>query len=418
MNDNVNINNLIIIFLALLGLEFFNISPLGKVVKLLQLVGGPMIIGLWIIHVVYGENPKILKMHYSPYIIIILLSLLPSMMMAAYNYDQSLISSLYEQRDIYYYMLYFLLHRMNVRPKFLEKLILYISIIYLLFYLLQYIMYPRIIFDVSIKESRDTLRIALPGAGFALVNYFLCLHKAFRSKYWSLLLINILTFIVFILLGGRQVVFMLIFVTILYVLLSKYVRSKLFIIILGVLGVVSLFFAFENIFLSLVHDTQKTQQAGTENIRLIGINYLLHNAFPNNISYIFGNGTPNINSPYGQFMHILKESKGIFISDIGMFGVYVYYGAFFVIASFAIIFKTFSLKIRKDRIYLKYYFITVLQATMTGIGFIQSDFIVLYCILLYLMDKSVAKKGVALNFHTYTYNKSNKLLGTLPLKSR
>ena len=388
-NINNNINKVLVIVIILCSIGFYDINGLGNMVKGLQLLGAVLIIIVLLLYWVYGDKQQThVKKNFNIFIIVLLLTLIPSMINAAYFHNQSLVRSLYEQRDVYYYLSYFLLHQMRLEKKFLEKLILYFGITYLLFYIIQFLVYPTVLFDVSMMKDRNTLRINLPGVTFAFLSYFYCLQHFYHKKKIKYVIIMILTLVVAILLGGRQVVFMLFFVTILFLLINRHVKYKPAILILAISGLISIYLSFEEVFNAFIQTTVQTREEGSEYIRVRAARYFLVNFSPNKWTFIFGNGNPSGTSSYGRTVERLMDEQGYFISDIGMIGVYVYYGIFFVLGSIALLIKALTLKIKEQSKYIKYYLIMVLQAILTGTGFMRSEFIVVYCIMLYILDIS------------------------------
>lgn len=396
MNDsniNTNINKVLVVLIILCSVGFYDLNGLGNMVKALQLFGAALIVVLLLLYWVYGEKEHFdVKKNFKIFIIIILLTLIPSMINAAYFHNQPLARSLYEQRDVYYYLSYFLFHQMRLHKKFFEKLIFYFGIAYLLFYIIQFLVYPNVLFDVSMMKDRNTLRISLPGVTFAFLNYFYCLQQFFIKRSIKYVIVMILTLIISILLGGRQVVFMLFFVTILFLLINRHVKYKPAILVLAVTGLISIYLSFQEVFNAFVQTTVETKEAGSQYIRVRAASYFLFNFSPNEWTYIFGNGNPSGTSSYGRTIERLMDEQGFFISDVGMIGVYVYYGLFFVLGSIALLIKALTLKIHEQSKYIKYYLIMVLQAILTGTGFMRSEFIVAYCIMLYILDISASKK--------------------------
>ncbi len=395
MNNDVNhrINKGIVIIIILSALSFYNFNALGNLVKLLQFAVGIGMIFLLLLFFVYQENnSESIKQNFKIPIFILLISLVPNMIVSAYFHDQSIFRSIYEQRDIYFYLSYFLLHKMRLEKQFLERLIFYFGIVYVIFYVLQYAVYPNLIFDVRVIIDRNTLRIGLTGFTFALLAYFFSLHSYFVKRGIKFMVVSLAIIAVSILMGGRQIVFMLFFVTILYLIINKHVKYKSLVILLSLVGIFLVYLAFEEIIVSFVEVTKETTSKGIENVRLRAIRYFILEFFPNKWTYIFGNGNPSITSPYGRTIIRLMEEQGFFISDIGIFGVYVYYGFFFVVAVYVLLFRALLLKTSSDSIYIKYYLLMVLQATLTGTGFIDSSFIVVFCIMLYLLDVSAFNK--------------------------
>jgi len=106
------------------------------------------------------------------------------------------------------------------------------------------------------------------------------------------------------------------------------------------------------------------------------------------LSYIFGNGASSARSEYSNKLGMISSKYGYFLSDIGILGNYIKYGILFVLGVFGILYKSFKIKIQPEYNYIKYFYILNALCIILGGGFADSDFIVLACITLYILDVS------------------------------
>jgi hypothetical protein len=379
---------LLILIIILCSLLFFEFTFLGRYSKLLELLGIGLILILVILYGIYDSSFRF-KHNFTPQIIIIFLSLPFSMYIASKFHNQNLSVSLYAQRSIYYYLLYFTLHQIKIKPKDFEKLFIYFAIVYVLFYLLQYALYPgKILFNCRISEERGTLRIFIAGLPYLIICYFFSLQYLlvkFQIKYMILLLVSL---IIMILLGSRGLLFAVVITTIINLLLSKKIKSKVLIYILSSIGVIIVYFAFQRIFQELISATTERELSVSDNIRVRAARYYLSKFFPNTLSYIFGNGASSARSEYSNKLGMISSKYGYFLSDIGILGNYIKYGILFVLGVFGILYKSFKIKIQPEYNYIKYFYILNALCIILGGGFADSDFIVLACITLYILDVS------------------------------
>ena len=145
---------------------------------------------------------------------------------------------------------------------------------------------------------------------------------------------------------------------------------------------------FKNIFVQMLEVTQHTRKTGLENIRIRAIGFYFTTMFPNGLSYIFGNGVASGESELASRMFLYSSKYGYYISDIGIIGNYINYGAFFVIGVIGMLWKIFKTKIEPSFNHLKYFFLVVLLTLPTGGGFSASELIVVVCLSLYILDVS------------------------------
>jgi hypothetical protein len=312
------------------------------------------------------------------------------MLSAAIWHNQGLILSAYEQRGMYYYFFYFLLLYIKPHPKNIQKLFIAFGLVFMIIYLIQYFIYPLEILDVLIMRDRGTVRIYMPGITFMIIGTFLCLQYFLNENKLKFLIYCILSVIILILSGGRQILLLVIFVISLNILLSKKIKSKLLVYLISTLAIFSIVYFFRNIFINFIEITQLERRIGAQNIRLRATVFFISKVFPNTFAYIFGNGMPNVRSEYGQSFELFSKYFGYYISDIGILGNYVYFGLLFVIGVILLLRKAITTKVIDNLKYLRYVFILFALCLLTGGGFMNSEFIVPLCLCLYLIDTSKA----------------------------
>ena len=384
------VNTIIIVLVILCSTSFYSLSFLGPFIKGSELIGGLLIITFLILHIVYGNGINIKRNFYVP-VLLILFSVILSMITARACRDQDVPNTLFAQRAMYYYLFYFLLHEMKPKTRDLEKLFLIFGIIHVIFYFIQFTIYPKIIFDVFILEQRGTIRIYLKGSDYLAISYFISIQRYFRTNRPKYLLLILLFFSIFVLLGGRQTMAIMAICLIAFLLIDKRVKSKLFNGILIVSIIFLVLIMFQNIFQELLLQSQKDTNLGKNYIRLLAVKYFLTDFFKCPIAYITGNGMYANHTLYGKEIESLSVYKRYFLGDIGLIGNYVIYGLLFVIGVLSICIKSFRIKIEKKYDYIKYMFLSIVLALLLGGGFASADFICAIMIALYILDVSATK---------------------------
>jgi hypothetical protein len=380
---NIGIIGLII----LCSTSFYKFSILGPLQKGSELMGPVIIIGMIILYAVYSDKSKI-RHHFSTAILLMILSLLTSMVTAYFVREQSFIQTMFAQRALYYYLLYFLLHQIRIEVKDIEKMIIFFALIYIGLHYLQTVSYPTVLFDGSIFAERGTIRVYLPGAHYISIAFYLYLQRFLRSNRMKYILFMFLIVSVFILRAGRQPLAILVLTTILFVLFDRKVKSRFLLILLGVAGAFSLFLIFQGIFQEILLTSRRDVTMGDDYIRLRSARYYLTDFFESTIAYITGNGMYHDHSAYGMLM---KKNNTIYhyhIGDIGLLGNYVIYGPFFILGVIIICVKALKTKIESEYTYVKYFFLAVIISLIAGGAFANSDFICLIVMLMYVMDVS------------------------------
>lgn len=381
------INNISVIFIILCSTSFYHFSMLGQMQILAELAGIGVMVLLIIFDLVYSRD-KIIKRNFTWPVSLILISVITSMFTAYLIRDQSFGQTIFAQRALYFYLFYFLLHRLKIEPKDLEKMFIGFSILYVLFYFIQSAAYPRIIFDAYVREDRGTIRIYMAGSCYLTVAFFISVQNFLRAYRFKFLVLFLILFSVVILNAGRQTIAIMTLVVVFFVIFDKKVKSRLFLIVLGLIGAFALFLIFQDIFETLIALSKSEVRLGEDNIRIRAASFYLTDFFKHPIAYITGNGAFSNTSNYGKEIQQHMLFYQFFLGDIGLIGNYVIYGAFFVIGVLTICLRSLRMKIEAEYIYIKYMFIAVILALLTSAAFEHTDYIVMFGCVLYMLDVS------------------------------
>ncbi|MBN2349211.1 MAG: hypothetical protein JXJ22_10255 [Bacteroidales bacterium] len=382
------IKKILVIFIILGSLSLYNLKIIGRYSKLLELIAVGIMFLILVFHLVYGKQTTN-KQHFRAPILLIFLAFILSTFMAYYAFNQSFAISLYEQRDIYFYSMYFVLHILNIDKKDLQKIVIYLGIVYFLAYVAQMIVFPSEIFDVTMRVERGTTRIYLKGSGYAVLAIFLCLQIYYHTLKIRYVLITLICFSTVILFGARSGIFLVVMGVAVQLILSKRIKSKAITYLTVVVAIISFFYFFQDIFSSLESVMNQTKSEGASNVRVLGAKFFLTKFLPNKLSYFTGIGEPNERSPLGQMTKLLSLKHGYYLGDIGIIGNYISYGVLFVISVFWINIKALFIKISPDLQYVKvFFFFFLLIMLPIATGFAESETIAIISILLYLLDKS------------------------------
>jgi len=383
----------LVLIIILASLELFNFSFLGNdVLKLIELGGIGLIFLIIILQGIYSQGEGF-KLTFKWEVTLIIISVFLSMFMAYSAHNQGLQTTLIAQRFMYFYFFYFALHLIKISDYDLEKIIIYLAIVYVIFYLIQFIAYPRILFNVRISESRGTIRIFQSGLSYLILGYFIILTKIFEKQTTGRIALLLLFFSIFILMATRQLIFSMLFLTLLYILLSKRVKSRILVITLSAAALVPVIAIFQDIFSSILNLSQEQSVGFEEDIRILAATFFITDFFPNNLAYFTGNGADSSNSGYGIMVQMYRDVFSFYQSDVGIIGDYSKFGCIFLIAVISVIYKVLRGNFSEDIIYIKYFFYTVILTAFTGAGhFGDANSIITICILLYIIDIYKFKK--------------------------
>ena len=386
----------ILISVILCSLELFTLVFLpDMVIEVVEMAGVGIILFFLLIYFVYGESRSGKKRFALP-IWLVFIAVLFSMLGAFVFQDQSFSATAIGQRVIYYYLIYFLLHYMKIPLEYIRKVIVVFAIVYMALYIGQYLLYPTALIKSKMFIDRGTLRIFMPGAGFLVIAYFIWLHAFFKSYKFKYILLLIAALIVFVLLGTRQVLAAMLLLTIVFMLQSKVIKSRLLFFALIGIAIVPVYFLFQDIINSMLDLTVSQSQDAGSNVRVKAATYFLVDFNKSNWAYIIGNGAPGT-SGYTLRMADIAERYGYFRSDLGLIGEYTQYGVLFVIGVFIIFYRSLSSRLPEDLMFIKYNFLGIIITLVTGGGAFGSYSINILtnCMLLYMIDVYLNEKELS-----------------------
>ena len=362
-----------------------NVFPRDFMV-LSRIIAVAIILLFLILKYIYREGEEIPKNFTLP-IVLILLSALTSPLIALTVYNQPYFLSVWVSYSLFFYLLYFLLHSIRIEKRALEKIIINIGLIVIGVFYLQYLIYPTRIFSEEVRMSidRGTLRLWVPGMTFTIIAYFYYLDKFFKKNHTRYIIIALMAFSIFVLQATRQTIAAMALLTIIFFLRSKEVKSRFLISIIMGAGLVALFYSFYDLFMEMFMVTQDQATDAEDNIRIRAARYFLTEFMPNNLAYILGNADGHLLTPYGMKLFTLSMVNGYYLSDIGLIGDYVRYGAIFLLGAIIILVKLIKIKVDTEFIYLKYYVYLMLLTMFTGSGDFGSPNI-LIILIAYLFD--------------------------------
>ena len=287
---------LILLYIMASAVMFFYFRSLSGHVRILELSGLLVLIASLIIFSIMNREGTE-RNEFSWIIVLLILSAGLSSFVAYTEHDQSVYLSLYEQRPVYFFLLYFLLHKIGLKRRDIENLVILLGITFAGLSILQRVLYPFKIVYVTTFWERGTLRIYLPGLDYLILAYFILINrlKEGLTVFTALTIGLFLTIILFS--GTRQLIAPIFVLTLFFVLVSRGVKNRTLIIAGSLLVVVFMAIRYNNIILGLIDVSQKTQKEGAANIRVLAAKFFLFRFNPDFLAYLFGNSPPTIRSP-------------------------------------------------------------------------------------------------------------------------
>lgn len=351
-------------------LDFLGLSLIPYFARIGATFIAPLVaVAFLIIKIVYKPEISV-KRGFAIPILIMIVSTFISFIAAKFIHSQSFAQSLWASKYIFYYFIYFYLHEYKIDIEPLEKFIISLGVATVIFYYLQLALYPNLIFDITIMQDRNTLRMFFPSLLCSKVAYLYFLNKTFLEKKWYYILISLAILSVFILQATRQTIFTFVFLTIIYILNSKQVKNKVIIVFLVISLIVSSVFIFEGIIQQMFELTFSQAESVQDNVRVKAAEFYLTRGTPSPLAYIIGNGPPDDSSRFGQYLFFWTLKNGFYLSDIGIIGDYYKYGLFFIITGFYLYYKSLKSKLSGRYSYWKYYILSTILVMFTGRGYL------------------------------------------------
>ena len=380
-----SIKHLLLWFITLSSINFYSIVLVpGQIAKGLEYVAIFLMLFFTFLHLVYDKGYKF-KKNFTTEFLLFLFALAVSTAGAYYFHHQAVKTTLFELRGFYFFLLYFSLHFLKIHPEKIIKMFITLGLVYCVIYILQYFAYPIKLISTEISIDRGSLRMFIPGGNYLFTAYFICLFQFLVTRKKNYLFFILPMIVVFILLATRQVMASIALLTIIMMLFSKQIKSRVLIIFFSILCVIPIYFLFQNIFSIMFELTIKTSQNLNDNVRYLASEYYLFRYNPKFWAYIFGNGYPGGHSAYGREISQISQIYGYFQSDIGIIGDFVKFGIIFVIAQLVFLSRLLFTKLHSDIIFIRYNVLSIFMSILLGAG-MHNALIGLYCMMAYLID--------------------------------
>ena len=316
-------------------------------------------------------------------------------------HNQSFVSSFFAANFTLAYLLFFLYFAISFPPRTLLKILCWFGLIWCLIQCIQQITYPHYwfatrmdTFEKSIEIRNGIYRYNTYGIPFGLIFLFYSFQRFFdvgKKKYLMGIIIGLIGAY---LTATRQVIAS----SVLCLLIGLFIMGKIKGRYLFVFLVVS-FFIYLNADSLFGDFIEMTEEVDEDYVRFITYNYFgLEYNKGELLPFLFGNGIDfqsNVfYSPYGNEIMKLQE-LGLHRSDIGIVGMYSYFGIFYVIAVLS--FFIYSIRNRKYiEPYLQMYILYMLMTTVMlfHFGYTAAN-IVTSCSIFYLIDCSISKNKLS-----------------------
>ena len=317
------------------------------------------------------------KSMFSKLIFIYLAGLFLSMLSSYYFRQQTIQESFWVYQSLYGILFYFIIKSFNLSIKDMEKIIIIIVSFFLVAYIVQYLVYPKLIFINEDQEYVGDIRIRMTGQALVSLGYFFCLNKQLANNKFNILysVIIILCLLVIFLMGFRTMLLGIVVVTsIAYIKIIGFSYKLLVYSLIAIFGVVLLLqtpVVSEKIE-SMIERQQTDNFSNNDYIRLIQYQYYTKEHFKSIGEYVLGSGLPQRGnsssgikaSAYGTYMDGLVSS-GLNWVDWGLLSMSWVIGIIPILVIIFYSIKIFRLRVSKQYEYIGLWFLYLLVISFT-----------------------------------------------------
>jgi hypothetical protein len=325
-------------------------------------------------------------------IILFVLSMILSAFMAYTYWEQPFLSSLIGYRDYYIYFLYFTLIFLATPSENVEKTIKILFFLSLAVFIIDFITFPNPLFAWREEERRNGITILFFGQGFTFLGGFYYFNQfVLKRRFYYFLYFGMSFFGLFFLTQSRMNLIGLLLGSIFIFLQSDF--KKKYLVALFSIFIFVLVYYNSDVFQGIKEENKTEGEYYADNVRLASQNFYLSELQGGVPTMIFGNGIPGKQTKLSTaYQH--AESYGLYTSDVGLTGIFSYFGVFGVIIFLILFIIVFKMNTSKNNSYLKAYFIVLLTTAFTGYSLFDPGYMSSTILALYLVRWQTSSKYV------------------------
>lgn len=328
----------------------------------------------------------------KPFVLIFMILPFVSIMGAYAIHGQSVAEGFRVTMFTLSYLFFYVLYILKIDYKVMLKMCIAFGIFWVAMEAIQQFTYPTIwfatrmdTFDKAIEIRNGIYRFNIEGREFGLILLFYSFQKYMEKPKRIYLFGIVLGLVGVYLLATRQIMA----ASVLCLLYGMFAMKKIKITSFIAIAVIALliYYNMDSLFGDYI---EMTKDEDEDNIRLVSYNYfgILYNE-GSFLPILLGNGLAGA-SAYGKEMEKLNDI-GLYQADIGIVGMYSWYGIFYVLTIlvfFIYIFRKHAMIDLYLKMYVLYMFVTSVMLHHFGYSL---HHIMTLCIILYLVDCSMFK---------------------------
>lgn len=390
------LNILFIVFLVITSLKFFGANFLDdSILNYLHYFFSIMACLISIPYFLAKEEGFVLPIR------IIVISIIFSIIMATYSWDQPIFISIIYTSPLLIWIFFFYLRHIEISIGTIEKIVLLYTLIYIILYFYQFTHSSTVLFgnEEEFSVQRGIVRIIFPGGGIFFLGVFIALNKLTTEskRKWFWILVCFLGLVIPLMQVTRQFIAGITLIYLFHFIKRQSILARVMIIGTFIITIVTVIQSDIPIVNGLIEAQKQTKSDGQDNIRILAAEFFLTEFSPTDGSKIFGNGVPAAAgvSSYGNYVTTLFD-VGFFLEDVGLIGFYVFFGVFGILGYFIIWIKSFSLPVPEKFYYVKYYLWFLLATSFTSNLLYHPYYLISTVLTLYIYQKIYIRKQISL----------------------
>lgn len=373
-----------IIAIIIIFLQFFSYTGISSDSKVLAtaIFGSGIVMMLLSLNAILFKKNLVLN-GLDKMVILFILSIFISFLTAYAYWNQSIATSFLSYRLFYIYFLYFVLVYFDLSQKEVENIIIILFFITLVIFVIGFFTFPNPTFTMRSEERRNGITIFFDGQGFTFLGAFYYLQKYFKT----LNPLNLVWFLIgaiflFFLTQSRMMLIGTGLGAALVLLLSQLKFRYTYAFAGLALGVIV--YLTSGVFKGIKEQNAEQSQFASEDIRVQAYNFFLNDLQGGLPTIIFGNGYPAKGSKL-EFITYFGQDKGFFTSDVGLTGLFSFFGLFGEIVWILFFYKAFAMKNAGNFTYVKAYFSMIFVTAFTGYAIFDPGYMPATVVSLYLI---------------------------------
>ncbi|MGQ7853138.1 hypothetical protein ACUN24_02735 [Pedobacter sp. WC2501] len=375
-------NQFVLTLLFLFLLNFFGITE----------IGGTVFLGVITCLLLFKSS---FKGVFTIYVLLIVIGIFASAISSQVYRSQNITESLRSSAPLLCIVIYFFFQKIDLSSAKIEKLLYGLIVIFIVCYLIQLVVYPKIIFVAArvVDNQAAGRRIALLGQGLASLGTLYGVNKYLLNKKATYLIIAVVCLYINFNNGYRTMVFVsILFSGILLIRIYGFslklmVYAVLFVIFGGILALTPPV----NAILENMQKRNSDQNFGNADyIRTINLVYHETEYFSSNVERFFGSGMPFKGSQYSQSVEEL-EVLGYWYQDWGLIGLSWLVGIFTVLCMVFMSIKAVLLKVNSNYYYAGMWMVSLIASSITTHEFYSTGNFLIFPLLFALIEKENIK---------------------------